>query len=149
MTASLRGGDALHLKTEPRKGPVDHLFFLAVRAHKHRCSGDVESGRALGRFPGGGELNGEEASLARPAVYIQFSTQKIHDFPADGQAQAGATILPCGGAVGLAEGFKKAAGISMGKLAEIDADPCVFDVCFEGDAFRIFVHHTAGEGNAS
>ena len=48
----------------------------------------------------------EGASDSLPALQPNPSTHQLHQFGGDGQAQAGATVFPCGGAIGLDEGLE-------------------------------------------
>src|SRR6185312_7320357 len=69
----------------------------------------------LKRESGLGSLRSEIESRGEPkgtalsgcAVHTDPSSHHLHELPADGKAQAGASIFSCGGAVGLREWLKQ------------------------------------------
>ena len=145
--ADCRGEDALHGETVPEKGTVDDCFLRAGRADNQSC-GYQGWARGQGRgLPRGGELKRETAPLAGLALHGEGAVKQLHDLLADGQPQARSAILPRGGAVCLAEGFKKCSGIAAWQFAEVDADACVADLRRKGDVIGLFADDTACEGD--
>ncbi len=89
---------------------VDHQHFAipeigifgerrTVLGHRVALSGS----RRVGAGVVLGQIEGELAARTGGTVHVDPATEQSRDFPADGEAQSGATVLAIGSSVGLLE----------------------------------------------
>src|SRR4029453_7828516 len=80
---------------DPRGGTVDQGLACRLATHRTRRT-DVADG----------EVESEGAAHSRRAPQLDLAAEQVGQLAADGQAEAGAPVLPGGAGVGLLEGLE-------------------------------------------